>query len=241
MRARTGSSPPVRLMPERCLRCGAQFKNGNPLFDSLPEELKQDKNVKTQWALFEQSKEICSLLLYIVHRDVTSVEQSWPSLPRGMPQSTCGIMLNGTRVDNVLVGGPACSLGIERGDIITEIDGMAVTPENVHDHLLGDDIPGHCVEISVTKHDNGPVQRYNIERTPTATLLDRRRLWEQLTGLNTQPPLAARILPALLSCKQLTDLFTLLDHSAQEQGGENTWAVVTDTRHEPCLQIRTRY
>jgi hypothetical protein len=228
-------------MPERCLRCGAQFKNGNPMFDSLPEELKQDKNVKTQWALFEQSKEICSLLLYIVHRDVTSVEQSWPSLPRGMPQSTCGIMLNGTRVDNVLVGGPACSLGIERGDIITEIDGMAVTPENVHDHLLGDDIPGHCVEISVTKHDNGPVQRYNIERTPTATLLDRRRLWEQLTGLNTQPPLAARILPALLSCKQLTDLFTLLDHSAQEQGGENTWAVVTDTRHEPCLQIRTRY
>ena len=35
------------------------------MFDSLPEELKQDKNVKTQWALFEQSKEICSLLLYI--------------------------------------------------------------------------------------------------------------------------------------------------------------------------------
>jgi predicted metalloprotease with PDZ domain len=159
--------------------------------------LKQDKNVKTQWALFEQSKEICSLLLYIVHRDVSSVDQSWPSLPRGMPQSTCGIMLNGTRVDNVLVGGPACSLGIERGDIITEIDGMAVTPENVHDHLLGDDIPGHCVEISVQKHDNGPVQRYSIERTPTVTILDRRRLLEQLTGLNTQPPLAARIIPAL--------------------------------------------
>ncbi len=219
---------------------GAQIKNGSQLFDSLPEELKQDKNVKTQWALFEQSKEICSLLLYIVHRDVSSVEQSWPSLPRGMPQSTCGIMLNGTRVDNVLVGGPACSLGIERGDIITEIDGMAVTPENVHDHLLGDDIPGHCVEISVQKHDNGPVQRYSIERTPTVTILDRRRLLEQLTGVSMQPPLAARISPLCDACKLLTDLFTLLNHSAQEQGGQITWAVVTDARHEPgpCLQTR---
>jgi S1-C subfamily serine protease len=32
-------------------------------------------------------------------------------------------MLSGCLVDNVLVGGPACSLGIEKGDKIVAIDG----------------------------------------------------------------------------------------------------------------------
>ena len=60
-------------------------------------------------------------------------------------------MLKGLLVDNMVIGGPAHNTGLlEKDDTIIAIDGI-VTEESIHAALLGEDIPGSSVVLTVTK------------------------------------------------------------------------------------------
>ncbi len=61
-------------------------------------------------------------------------------------------MLNGLTIDNMVVGGPAYnSSQLRQNDVIVQIDGVPVTAENIHVSLLGSDVPGSTVTITVKR------------------------------------------------------------------------------------------
>jgi hypothetical protein len=61
-------------------------------------------------------------------------------------------MLKGLRIDNMVIGGPAHNTGLlEKGDTIVAIDGIAVTEESIHAALLGEDIPGSSVVLTIKR------------------------------------------------------------------------------------------
>ena len=62
---------------------------------------------------------------------------------------------SGCKIDNLLIGGPACNSEFEKGDTILSIDGIKVTDESIHDLLVGNDTPGAGVDIGVQKNRSG--------------------------------------------------------------------------------------
>ena len=61
-------------------------------------------------------------------------------------------MLLGTMVDNLVVGGPAYnSRQLHHGDVIVKVDGIPITASNIHEVMVGDDIPGAPVIVSVAR------------------------------------------------------------------------------------------
>ena len=61
-------------------------------------------------------------------------------------------MLKGTEIDNTVIGGPAHnSKAVGPGDVILKIDDVVVTSENVIRLLLGNDMPGSPVNLTVAK------------------------------------------------------------------------------------------
>ena len=63
-------------------------------------------------------------------------------------RSTCGVMLNGCTVDNVVIGGPAYGK-MTRGDTIKSVDGQKATSSNIAALLFGSDLPGSEVKVEV--------------------------------------------------------------------------------------------
>ena len=61
-------------------------------------------------------------------------------------------MINGTTVDNLLVGGPAYNCKkLAQGDVILKVDSFDATESNIVDLLVGNDTPGTPMEIVVAK------------------------------------------------------------------------------------------
>ena len=61
-------------------------------------------------------------------------------------------MINGVTVDNTIVGSPAFNCKqITRGDVILRVDGIDATADNIIDLLVGSDIAGSSVEISLAR------------------------------------------------------------------------------------------
>ena len=61
-------------------------------------------------------------------------------------------MLNGSKIDNMVVGGPAYdSQQLARGDVIIKVDGSVVNKDNILESIIGCDVPGSSVEICVAK------------------------------------------------------------------------------------------
>ena len=83
--------------------------------------------------------------------------------------------MNGTFVDNTVVGGPAhSSKKIEHGDIVLEVDGRAATNDNIFELLIGNDIPGSVVEITLSK--GGPKVNLTLVQLFSATNMSS-QLW----------------------------------------------------------------
>ncbi len=61
-------------------------------------------------------------------------------------------MLQGNVVDNTVIGGPAhSSKAIRQGDVILKIDGTPVNSDNIKGMLVGSDVPGSSVTVTVAK------------------------------------------------------------------------------------------
>ena len=99
----------------------------------------------------------------------------------GSSRSTIGMILSGCHVDNVLVGGPAMMEGIERGDEVLQINGRDVNSENIHQLLIGDDVPGRKIMLSIRKRGTDRQENISVERIPTASMLDRVQLFRLFT------------------------------------------------------------
>ncbi len=63
-----------------------------------------------------------------------------------------GLILKGTMIDSVVVGGPAfLSTCLGRGDVVLEVDGRNVTDQTIEILLAGNDKPGSLAVLTVAK------------------------------------------------------------------------------------------
>lgn len=61
-------------------------------------------------------------------------------------------MLNDLTIDNMVIGGPAYKCKqLERGDVIQKVDGVEVDEDNFQQALVGNDLPGSSVTLTVMK------------------------------------------------------------------------------------------
>jgi len=82
------------------------------------------------------------------------------------PNSTLGIVLNGTTIDFMIPGGPAHEEEVlEPRDEILEVDGMAVDRSNVNLALKGCDEIGSMVRLGVRKAEDGKRVDVVLKRT----------------------------------------------------------------------------
>jgi chromosome segregation ATPase len=96
-----------------------------------------------------------------------------------------GLMLNGCAIDNVL---PAMAMHADllKGDIIVKVDNHAATTETVHRQLIGDDIPGTTVNLTVRRgHTERSAQ---LVRMANNDIADMRRVFEIFTNLKSRFP-----------------------------------------------------
>lgn len=100
-------------------------------------------------------------------------------------RSTVGIMLNGCQIDNMVVGGPAWnSHQLEHGDEILKVDGRTVDADDILDGLVGNDLPGSTVRLTVRKDIPGnSLETVTLHRMASEVIADRRRMFELFTSI----------------------------------------------------------
>jgi S1-C subfamily serine protease len=70
-------------------------------------------------------------------------------------------MMNGTMVDNTVIGGPAYnSKQLAHGDVILEVDGKEAKNENIFELFIGSDIPGSAVNIKLARGGATVIRAY---------------------------------------------------------------------------------
>jgi hypothetical protein len=85
-------------------------------------------------------------------QELTNTTTPENSGTRFSTRSTVGIMFNGLTIDNMVVGGPAYNSGqLEQGDVVLQIDHAPITAEGLLPALIGSDIPGTTVTLTVRK------------------------------------------------------------------------------------------
>jgi len=104
-------------------------------------------------------------------------------------KATLGVMLRGTRVDTLVVGGPAYNSGmLERGDEIIMVGSSRVENEDQLLSLLhGSDEPHTIVNLTVRR--GSLERRLELKRMPALMLADNLRMFETFTEvLSTHNP-----------------------------------------------------
>jgi hypothetical protein len=98
-------------------------------------------------------------------------------------RSTVGMMLNGTTIEFLVVGGPGYNSGqLDRGDTVLRVNAEAVTSETILQALVGDDVPGSELSLTVKKGSKvGDVRVVILQRIATERIADRRRTFELFT------------------------------------------------------------
>lgn len=94
-----------------------------------------------------------------------------------------GIMFSGTgQVENVMIGGPAYLSGkVQKGDFIVEVDGRPVSGSTLLSAIIGDDVPGSTLTLTLQKGEQ--VAYVTLKRIPTADVADKRRMFDFFTLL----------------------------------------------------------
>jgi hypothetical protein len=98
--------------------------------------------------LMETCESICTTLKAEISADLLSVKPSKHRLDlpsRGTTDgvlATVGLVTQGLVVENMVVGGPAYTCAeLDRGDIVTKVDGIDVTEETFPRAVIGVDLP----------------------------------------------------------------------------------------------------
>jgi len=106
-------------------------------------------------------------------------------------KTTVGVMFAGQVIDSMVVGGPAYnSRQLDKGDFVVDIDGKAVTNDNLSQLLVGADVAGTPVIIGVKKGGKtGAKKSVTLLRMPSEAIADRRRLFELFTAMKARATL----------------------------------------------------
>ena len=93
------------------------------------------------------------------------------------------MMLKGCVLDSLVVGGPGYNCGqLDRGDIVLKVDNAVVASTTILAALIGDDLPGSDVMLTVQKGGKaGNVRVVKLQRMATERIADRRRTFELFT------------------------------------------------------------
>jgi len=126
-------------------------------------------------AINKQLKELCLELVGVLRQNV------FPPPPRSQPhkhksRTTLGITVFPTshHIDQILVGGPAYySKVLESGDEILEVDGAKIEPNMLANTLLGSDIPGTFVNITV-RQVRGEIKTVKLKRISSESMSEQR-------------------------------------------------------------------
>lgn len=145
-----------------------------PLFDGMDE------------SLVEACKRICGKLEESLRSDVLSVPSN--TKPAGFAtKSTLGMMLVGNTVDNMVVGGPAYnSQKLNKGDVLLKVDDVEVDGERLHDMLIGQDVPGSFLNLTVRDAGSGHLKEVTLKRMATSAIADHVRIFEVFASLKKQ-------------------------------------------------------
>lgn len=145
-----------------------------PLFDDTDE------------LLVEACKRVCCKLEESLRSDVLSVPSN--TITAGFAtKSTVGMMLVGNTVDNMVIGGPAYnSQKLNKGDVLLKVDDVEVDGERLHDMLIGQDIPGTFLNLTVRDAGSGHLKEVTLKRMATSAIADRVRIFEVFASLKEQ-------------------------------------------------------
>ncbi|EKX36215.1 hypothetical protein GUITHDRAFT_117571 [Guillardia theta CCMP2712] len=143
----------------------------------------------------------CLIEDYIQRFEITTLKDETCSMDNPMKaRTTFGLMLKDDVVDNTLVGGSAHRL-LRAGDRIVRVEGRAFDLPDLHALMLGDDVPGSHVEISVAEPFTGRVREVCLQRMESGKLGLRRRMFELFTCRNSPLLFLLRLLTRILAVK----------------------------------------
>jgi serine protease Do len=123
-----------------------------------------------------------------VHRGMigVTVQTITPELARSLRLSTIG----GALVSDVTAGGPAAKAGVERGDVVTAIDGAAITDSNALRNIVASRKPGSEVRLTVVRDAREQTITVTLDELPASSAARNSRGGEESNGsagLSVQP------------------------------------------------------
>ena len=110
----------------------------------------EDDSEPSPEELMRECFSLCGSLQEALQADVLQVTSRKDGDSQFSSVTTIGIMLSGTEIDNMVVGGSAYNTKeLDKGDIILEVDATPVEVEQLHAALVGSDVPGSTVTLRV--------------------------------------------------------------------------------------------
>ncbi|MGB1600992.1 MAG: hypothetical protein ACPIOQ_50100, partial [Promethearchaeia archaeon] len=108
----------------------------------------------------------CSNLEQVLAREVSCAPAGEAVLPAGSSEECCnctlGLLLHDNAIRSIMEGGPAFSSQLlDQGDVILEVDGHDATPGRLPELLIGCDVPGSFVTITVQNQVVKADRRWN--------------------------------------------------------------------------------
>jgi hypothetical protein len=128
---------------------------------------------------------LCTLVEEAISNDVLSVPVDSISSGLGFQsRTTVGMLLVGMSIDNMVVGGPAYNCQqLNKGDLLMRVDDEEVGLHDIHEKLVGSDIPGTFVKVAVLSPETMEEKEVMLTRMATATIADNVRMFELFTAL----------------------------------------------------------
>jgi len=149
---------------------------------SLQRDMSRSPRGSEIWE--DRAEELLKAIVDCVHSDLLCVRKGMYEVGRRFStKSTVGLMLSSTVVENLLIGSPALSSRqISKGDRIVKVDGLQVNEDNVHEALIGSDLPGSFVQLTLQTKDN-KIKEVLLSRMSTQKLSRRKQMFEFLTTM----------------------------------------------------------
>ncbi|KAJ1486638.1 hypothetical protein T484DRAFT_1788832, partial [Baffinella frigidus] len=149
--------------------------------------------------------------------------------------STIGLMLQGTKVTNLLPGAPAAlSKQIHKGDTILTVDGQDATTGNIIDLLQNPDEPGTMVMLSIKGEGQGAIfQEVMLRRMATVLVADKRHLFDLFTKIRTASKSSGEATIQLVD--EALETWTKMDEFAEAR-----WHVIADNVRDMQESSRTK-
>ena len=144
-------------------------------------------------ALVEECKRLQNNALQATQVDVMHVDMGKSEFRN---RSTVGLQLDGCVVDNLVVGGPAFNCRqIHEGDTILKIDGKSVTDDTIMSCLVGPDLPGSAVTLTLDQ--KGVTKDVSLKRMDSVIISGKLKLFDHFTKIKEKALANSKHVPEL--------------------------------------------